>query len=64
MSDQPERLVNRLVGACFGALIGAMALYGAVQLIGSIWLPLCIGLAVVGGVGAVGWLLVQGRRRW
>ena len=64
MSDRdPGRWLDRLVGACFGLLLGAMALYGAVQVISSVWLPLTIGVASVGGVALGIWLVVW-RSRW
>ncbi len=58
----PSSLLDKLVGACFALLCGAMALFGAVQIIRSIWLPLCIGLAVVGLVVLVGWVIIHLRR--
>lgn len=64
MNDRdPARWLDRLVGACFGVLLGAMALYGAVQVISSVWLPLTIGVGTVVGIGALVWLGVW-RSRW
>ncbi|GAB3622770.1 hypothetical protein GCM10027418_08520 [Mariniluteicoccus endophyticus] len=62
VADSSGSWLDRLVGWCFAALLGAMALYGAVAVIRSIWLPLCIGLAVVGAVVLVGWLVLHARR--
>lgn len=65
MSDRdPSRWIDRLVGACFGVLLAAMALYGAVQVISSVWLPLSIGLAALMTLGSLVWLGVWRSRRW
>lgn len=60
MRYQPASLWDRLVGACFGLLAAALALYVAVRLIESIWLVL-VGIGV--GVGVVAGLVAAVRRR-
>ena len=63
MADpSPSSLLEKLVGWCFAILLAAMALYGAVLLIQCIWPWLVIGLAVVGAVILVGWLVIRWRR--
>lgn len=63
MADpSPSSLLDRLIGWCFALLLAAMALYGAVLLIQCIWPWLVIGLAVVGAVILVGWLIMRWRR--
>lgn len=62
MADSPSSLLDKLVGWCFAILLAAMALYGAVLLIQCIWPWLVIGLAVVGAVILVGWLVIRWRR--
>lgn len=61
MSDQPERLVDKLVGACFAVLFGALALYGAVYVVDRVWLQLAIGAAVL---AAIALFLLWWRSRW
>jgi hypothetical protein len=62
MADpSPSSLLDKLVGWCFAILLAAMALYGAVLLIQCIWPWLVIGLAVVGAVILVGWLVIRWR---
>lgn len=64
MSDEPRRVGEMLVNGCLGALIAAMALYGAVAIVSSIWVVLCVIAAVV-AAGWLGiWLLVSKYRRW
>lgn len=61
MSDRdPGRWLDRLVGACFGLMLGAMALWFAVEIVQSIWLWLA-GLAAV--ISLV-WLGIWRRTRW
>jgi len=60
----PSRYLDALVGACFGLLLGAMALYGAVQVVSSIWLQLCIAIGVAAVVGLAVLLVVRWLRRW
>lgn len=63
MADpSPSSLLDRLVGWCFTILLASMALYGAVLLVQCIWPWLVIGLAVVGAVILVGWLIMRWRR--
>lgn len=62
MADSPNSLLDKLVGWCFAILLAAMALYCAVLLIQCIWPWLVIGLAVVGAVILVGWLVIRWRR--
>lgn len=62
MADSPNSMLDRLVGWCFALLLAAMALYGAALLIRCIWPWLVIGLAVVGAVILVGWLVIRWRR--
>lgn len=60
MADSsPSSLLDKLVGWCFAILLACMALYGAVQLIRCIWPWLAVGLAVVGAVVLVGWLVIR-----
>lgn len=60
----PASLLERLVGLCLGVFLAAMALYGAVWLVREIWLPLCIGLAVVGVVALLSWAVCTYFRRY
>ena len=46
MSKEPERLLDRLMSACFNVLLGALALYGAVWLLAQVWTE----LVVIGGL--------------
>lgn len=62
VAESPNSLLDKLVGWCVAILLAAMALYGAVLLIQSIWPWLVIGLAVVGAVILVGWLVIRWRR--
>lgn len=61
MSDQPERFIDKLVGACFAILFGALALYGAVYLTERVWVQLAIGAAAL---AAIGLLVLWWRGRW
>jgi len=45
----PRSWLDRLVGACFGLLLAAIALHWAVRLIESVW-PALVAVAVVVGV--------------
>lgn len=56
ISQEPQRWVDRLVGACGSLLIGALALYGAVWLLRAIWPELII-VALVSAVivGLISW---------
>jgi CHASE2 domain-containing sensor protein len=56
VNNEPTRLLDRLVGACFAVLVGAMALYGAVQIVSAVWLPLTVTIAVVVGIAIGVWL--------
>ena len=64
MSRDPDRSSGHLLDACIGILLAAMALYGAVQIMSVIWKPLCIALAVIAVLGAIGWLIYVRIRRW
>lgn len=59
---EPERTGSRLVDACAGLLLAAMALWGAVAILQAIWIYLCI-LAAVVGIGALIWRLINTRYR-
>lgn len=45
-SNEPARLLDRLVSACFSVLTGALALYGAAWLLCQVWRVL-VGVGVV-----------------
>jgi hypothetical protein len=60
--SEPERAGSRLVDACVGLLLAAMALWGAVAIIQAIWIYLCI-LAAVVGIGALIWWRIASRHR-
>lgn len=62
VAEGPSSMLDKLVGWCFRILLGAMALYGAVLLIRCIWPWLVIGLAIVGAVILVGWLVIRWRQ--
>lgn len=56
MSQEPQRWLDRLVGACISVLIGALALYGAIWLLRAIWPELVIvGMSLAGIVGLTRW---------
>ncbi len=61
MAEGPTSMLDKLVGWCFTILLGSMALYGAVLLIQCIWPWLVVGLAVVGAVILVGWVVMRWR---
>jgi hypothetical protein len=57
VSREPERLLDRLVGACVTVLIGALALYGAVWLLRAIWPDLVIVAIITASIwGLIVWL--------
>lgn len=60
--SEPERTGSRLVDACLGVLLAAMALWGAVAIIQAIWIYLCI-LAAVVGIGVLIWWRIASRYR-
>lgn len=62
MAESPSSMLDKLVGWCFTIFLGSLALYGAVLLIQCIWPWLVVGLAVVGAVILVGWVVVRWRR--
>lgn len=64
MSDGPRRLFGTLLDTCVALLLAAMALWGALEIIRAIWVYLCILLAVIGIVGAIGWVILRQFRRW
>lgn len=67
MSQEPGRWMDKLIGWCFGILLGVIALYCAVQLIQSILptLIVIIGiLALVGFVIGVFVVISTWRNRW
>lgn len=53
--SDPKTWLDRAIGACFGTLLGAIALYVAVALIQSIWPFLVAGL----GVLTITWLTLR-----
>lgn len=63
MSQEPERWLDRLVGACFGVFFGALALYGAVWLLRAVWVWVVIGMVVAFVVSAI-WFFRVRRNRW
>lgn len=42
VAQEPERWLDRAVGACFSLLLGTLAMYGAVWLVTAVWLELMI----------------------
>lgn len=58
----PGRIGGRVVDACVGLLLAAMALYGAISILQAIWLYLCIVVLVV-GVGAFLWWRISSKYR-
>ncbi|MBF6188917.1 hypothetical protein [Nocardia farcinica] len=58
----PGRIGSRLLEACVGLLLAAMALYGAISILRAIWLYLCIVVLVV-GVGALMWWRISSKYR-
>lgn len=56
VTEEPQRWLDRLVGACVSVLIGALALYGAVWLLRAIWPELTIvALSATAIVGVFSW---------
>lgn len=67
MSDSPGGWVDRLMGWCFGILLGVIALYCAVRLIESILPTLIVIIGILALLGlAVGVVVVINtwRNRW
>jgi len=61
VTEEPQRWLDRLVGACISVLIGALALYGAVWLLRAMWPQLTVvALTAAVIVGVFSWW--QGRR--
>lgn len=61
--SDPNRLLDRLVGACAAILVGAIALWSAVEILKAIWLPLCLlAFVLVTGIGL--WLGFRRSRDW
>ncbi len=48
MNQEPGRFLDRLVGACFSLLLGALALYIAAKLVAAVWTILLLACLVVG----------------
>jgi asparagine N-glycosylation enzyme membrane subunit Stt3 len=63
VNQEPSRWLDRLVGACFSVLLGALALYAAVWLLQAIWPALLMVVFVASCiVGLVAlWRMRQGR---
>lgn len=54
--QEPQRWLDRLVGACIAVLIGVLALYGAVWLLRAILPELVMaGLTLAAMLGLLGW---------
>lgn len=67
MSQDPGRWIDRLIGWCFGILLGVIALYCAVRLIESILptLLVIIGiLALIAAIIGLGVVFSTWRNRW
>jgi hypothetical protein len=60
--SNPRGLLDGLVGACFGLLLAAIALYVAVGLIKAIW-PILLVIGIIGGLGAAGIAALRRRDR-
>lgn len=48
MNNDPQRWLERLVGACASLFMGALALYGAIWLLSQVWVALLVIAIVVG----------------
>lgn len=64
MSGRDDGLASRVFDVCVGALLAAMALYGAVQILKEIWLPLCIGMAAIFASAGLIWVIRNRLERW
>lgn len=67
MSSEPGKWVDKIVGWCFGALMGVIALYCAVRLIESILPTLIVIIGMAGLIAAVIGVFVvisTWRNRW
>lgn len=67
MSQDPGSWVDRMIGWCFGILLGVIALYCAVRLIESILPTLLVIIGIVALIAAVIGVLVvisTWRNRW
>lgn len=62
--EEPERIGRRLIGACIGVFIGAMALYGAVKLIQAVWVWLAVLVFVSAVLVGIVRLVLARFRRW
>lgn len=61
MNDRdPVRCLDRLIGACFGVLLGTIALWFAVEIVQTIWLW----LAGIAAVVSLVWFGLWRRTRW
>ncbi|QGH68687.1 hypothetical protein [Pseudactinotalea sp. HY158] len=60
MSSDLSRLSRQFFIACLFILLGSLALVAALEVLRSIWVPLAIGMVVIGGA----WLFVRWRRRY
>lgn len=64
MSDEPQRIGQRLLDLCIGLLLASMALYGAVTILCAIWLYLCIAAAVIAATALLWWWVHTRYRGW
>lgn len=67
MSQEPAKWMDRIIGWCFGILIGVIALYCAVQLLQSILPTLIVIIGIIALVAAVIGVVVvinTWRNRW
>ena len=67
MSQEPSKWMDKIIGWCFGALMGVIALYCAVQLIQSILPTLIVITGIVALIAAVIGVFVvisTWRNRW
>lgn len=67
MSQEPSRWMDRLIGWCFGILLGVIALYCAVRLIESILPTLIVVIGILALIAAAFGAVVvfsTWRKRW
>ncbi|MDX1870713.1 hypothetical protein SBI67_01140 [Mycolicibacterium sp. 120266] len=67
MSQEPGKFVDKVIGACFGVLLGVIALYCAGQLLQTILPTLIVVIGILALVGlAIGVVVVIStwRNRW
>lgn len=53
MSQEPSKWMDKIIGWCFGILLGVIALYSAVSLIESIMPTLIVIIGVIALIAAV-----------